>query len=243
MDDNVYDDNELLHLIKDNNDEVAFEKLYYKYRPLIISRLRKFRIKSINYDDYFQECLLTLSNCVNKYDPSRGKTFNKYFDMCCVNRIRNLLRSDRKFFYNVIFVDYDELEKYNYVINEKDNNYRLDEDSCLPAFSKFERLVYNLFKDGKTPKEISDGLHKPIRSIYNTFSRIKHKARKIPILSITKTKTEIWDMKKLSIMETEVIKLYNIGYKPNEIASILKLKNDQVYNALKRATKKLEEKD
>ena len=50
-------------------------------------------------------------------------------------------------------------------------------------------------------------------------------------------------MKKLSIMETEVIKLYNIGYKPNEIASILKLKNDQVYNALKRATKKLEEKD
>ena len=84
MNDNRYNDNELLYLIKNNNDEDAFEKLYYKYRPLIVNRLKKFRIKSNNYEDYFQECLLTLSTCVTKYDETKGKTFNKYFDMCCV---------------------------------------------------------------------------------------------------------------------------------------------------------------
>lgn len=239
MDEFRYNDDELLYLIKENSDEAAFEELYNKYRPLIVSRLKKFKIQDNNYDDYFEECLITLSECVVKYDKEKGKTFNKYFDMCCVYKIRNLLRSERKYFYNVILADYDEIEKYNYTKNERDGLNILNEVGFLTTFSKLEKDVYNLSKTGKTIKEISNELSKSVRCIYNTFSRIRKKSEKTPIIKTKNSTIDFWeDTSYLSKTEKKVAMLYAKGFKPSEIAIETSLTKEQVYNALKRATNK-----
>ena len=239
MDEFRYNDNELLYLIKEKKDEEAFVELYNKYRPLIISRLKRFKIKSGSYDDYFEECLITLSECVIKYDETKGKTFNKYFDMCCVFKIRNLLRSDRNYFYNVVLTDYDDLDRYNYSASDIDSLVTLGENGLISCFTKLEKDVYNLSQDGKSIKEISYELSKSIRCIYNTFSRIRRKREKTPIITDCNGSLDFYDKgRKLSKTEKKVIAYYQKGFRPSEIAGITGLKAEQVYNAIKRANKK-----
>ena len=94
-----YNDNELLYLISEY-DEYAFELLCEKYKPLIINRLKKFRIQAVNFDDYYQECLMVLYSCCENYREDKCYTFNIYLDVSIQNKIRNLLRKDHNYFYN-----------------------------------------------------------------------------------------------------------------------------------------------
>ena len=108
-----YNDNELLYLISEN-DENAFEILCDKYRPLIISRLRSFKIQEKNFTDFYQECLMVLYQCSENYREDKNFTFNVYLDMSIQNKIRNLLRKDKNYFYNVSLLDVDTIDKITF---------------------------------------------------------------------------------------------------------------------------------
>lgn len=239
MDSVGYDDDELLYLIKTNNDEFAFEKLYLKYRPLIISRLKRFRIQSRSFDDYFEECVITLSEAVKKYDKSRNKSFNRFFDMCIQNKIRNLLRDDYKYFYNFTLIDYDILESYNYKANEREGLLSLKEND-LNYLSEYEKIIFTYYRNRLSISEIGKRIQKSSSTVYKTIGRILEKIELKEKEKITKTERIINDNKiHLSPREKNVINLYNKGYKANMIATELNLKTEQVYNALKRSFNKI----
>ena len=75
-----YNDNELLYLISEK-DDVALEIMMTKYDPLIKSMLARYKIKSKNFEDFHQECLMVLYNCLNKYREDRKMSFNSYLEM------------------------------------------------------------------------------------------------------------------------------------------------------------------
>ena len=72
---NKYNDNELLYLLYEG-EEVARQLLFKKYKFLIYKRLRAFRIKDKNFDDFFQEGLMALNDAINHFNPYYHKSFN-----------------------------------------------------------------------------------------------------------------------------------------------------------------------
>ena len=104
-----YNDNELLYLISEK-DEVALEIMMNKYEPLIKSMLVRYKIKSKNFEDFYQECLMTLYNCVNKYREDRKISFNSYLEMSLNYCIQNILRKEKSYFYDVVLMEMQDLD-------------------------------------------------------------------------------------------------------------------------------------
>lgn len=220
-----YNDNELLYFISES-DEIALDIIVEKYKPLIKSRLIKYRIKEKNFEDFYQECLIILYKCVYKYREDKNVTFNSYLDSTIQQRIRNIILREKDYFYNVMFVGETELD---YMIETVYENYAEDKIELL---SKFELKVYNLIKEQTSIEAIYQMLGVTKKSIYNTINRIKLKMN-------TNNNINKCSNNKLSNFEKQVYDKHVIGYKPNEISYLLRVEVETVYNALKRIKRKL----
>lgn len=242
-----YNDNELLYLISEK-DDIALELLINKYEPLIKSRLIAYKIKRNNFDDFYQECLMTTYNCIEKYNPEKGATFNKYLDMSINFCIRNLLKKEKSYFYDVVIMDTEDLD---YVVPLQEESYN---DISLTGLSEYEQMVVKCLGEGMSIQDISVELNKDCRSIYNSISRIKSKVKKTQNKSGEKIIKENIDtnnidnnisMEKpknedgLSDLERRVYNKYKLGFKASEIAYFFGMDVPNVYNALKRAKKKI----
>ena len=224
-----YNDNELLYLISEN-DEGAFEILCEKYKPLIINRLRKFKIKNNYFDDFYQECLMTLSNCALKYREDKNYTFNIYLDVSIQNCIRNTLRKEKKYFYDVSLYEVEEIDKI--YLKEKSFNqdvYDLN-NKIYNIKNSFEKEVMILYSQGETVKEISKNLKCTLQKVYYIIGKYKVKEiRKVD---------NLWEGL-FSNLERQVFDMYKNGYRPYEIASSLSISPEMVYNAIKRIKQKI----
>ena len=222
-----YNDNELLYLISEK-DEVALEIMMNKYEPLIKSMLVRYKIKSKNFEDFHQECLMTLYNCVNKYREDRKISFNSYLEMSLNYCIQNILKKEKSYFYDVVLM---EMQDLDYILPVK------EEETIEYSFEKlslYEKKVLKYLSEGYTISNISLQLNKESRSIYNTISRIKNKS-KIGV-KISKKDTILSDFEK------RVYDKYLLGFKANEIAYLLRTDINSIYNALKRAKSKTKNK-
>lgn len=169
-----YNDYELLYLISEKND-YALEIMYKKYEPLIKKRIKDFKIKSRNREDYFQEGLWMLNIAIMKYDQNQRKTFNKYFDLILQRHFIHLLRSEKSYFYNTILTDNVELLGDCYYV---ENKYYQNEEDDITNFSNFEKEIFYYYKDNIKPREIAKVLNIPIKKVYDAICRIKKKSKK-----------------------------------------------------------------
>lgn len=172
-----YNDNELLYLIKNNNEE-AYLFLIKKYRGLIFKMIRKY---AIDEDDGYQEGLICLYNAINKYDSKYNKSFNKYFEQLLTNRFIDL-KHEQQIDYRVI-IDSELVDNY-VVLNEgvrtlnemniEDIYYKVKDN--LKGMETFIFIEYYMNK--KSPKEISSSNNLSLSSIYHIIYRIKRKIKK-----------------------------------------------------------------
>ena len=236
-----YNDNELLYLISET-DEIAFEFIVKKYEPLIKSRLVNFKINVRSFEDYFQECLMTLNKCIMKYRDDKEISFNKYFDKMLQYRIKHILESEKDYYYNVINVDEIELDKL--VITAAKDEF-VESEVML---SKYEKKVFELLKENKSIEIISSSLNKNAESVYNTIARVKRKLRNNKLSNNKLSDNKLSDNynlvynkshEELSFLEREVYLRYIQGYKAREISYMMRIEIDKVYNALRRIKKKL----
>ena len=72
-----YNDNELLYLISEK-DEVALEIMMNKYEPLIKSMLVRYKIKSKNFEDFYQKMTNLRKNYPNQTE--RMKLAREYIN-------------------------------------------------------------------------------------------------------------------------------------------------------------------
>ena len=223
-----YNDNELLYLISEY-DEAAFEILCEKYRPLIINRLKKFRIQPKNFEDYYQECLMVLYSCCNNYREDKNNTFNLYLDISIQNKIRNLLRKEHNYFYGVTLVELDKID--GVIFKDKDDlDYSKNHDGFLNRIRNLlEKEVMSLFLNGHNIKDIARALKIPSQRVYYIIGKYRPKER-------YKTINILGGI--FSDLENQVYDLYSKECKPREIAKFLNCDVSSIYNAIKRIKSK-----
>lgn len=164
-----YNDNELLYLLYEG-EEVAQKIIYKKYSNLIYKRLRDFRIKDKNFEDFFQEGLMALNDAINHFNPYFHKTFNKYFDLILQRRIIGLLKKEKEYFYRVTLVG----SFWSCCLLEEPIFY--DRWLSFDNLTQFEHKIYQLrFKQNYKAREISKLLNCDIKKVYNTIYTVKQK--------------------------------------------------------------------
>ena len=83
-----YNDFYLIYLIKEMHCEVSLKLMFEKYGIFIKKKIHSFKIRNIDYDDFYQEGLICLNKAIYSYNDKYKKTFYKYFDIFGEDRIK-----------------------------------------------------------------------------------------------------------------------------------------------------------
>jgi len=168
-------DYELIYLIKDNN-ETALNLLYKRYYYVIIKVIKEYNVQPKHWDDYIQEGYISLGKCLKKYDDRIECNFNTFFKLVLK---RDFIKLYKK--YNFYTIDLD-----TQYIEIKDNNIEYNAylndvyKKGLELINDVElRLIYiSTYKEGLTPREISQKYGFNIKRIYNDIQFIKKELNK-----------------------------------------------------------------
>lgn len=169
-------DYELLYLVQENSEE-ALEYLFKKYENLIKARIKAFKIKPKNYDDFYQEGLLALDKAIRTYDERFGKSFNKYFDLILQRRFMQILRREQRYVYDTMYV-----EQFYDIIEESKVLYHLELEEMIrnieANLSGFEKQVFECrVKRNLNTGETAKLLNCTTRQVYNAMLRIRQKLK------------------------------------------------------------------
>ncbi len=93
-----YNDYELLDLI-DDNDEVAYNIMINKYKPVIYNKaleyytyLRNNNYEGLTLDDFLEEGLITLNHAIKSFDSNKGSLFYSFLLVCLTSSFNLMLR-------------------------------------------------------------------------------------------------------------------------------------------------------
>lgn len=188
-------DYELLYMIREE-DEVAKDMFYEKYRPMVEMKAKKYfsQIQNKGYElnDLIQEGMIGLSNAIRDFNQDEETKFVTFASVCVERNIINFIREINR-------QKHQALNSYVSIHQESNSGRTLldildDKSSTNPENSfilleeqeelkekvkenltDFEKEVFDLRFEGFTYQEISILLNKSIKSIDGTISRIKQK--------------------------------------------------------------------
>lgn len=170
-------DYELLYLIEERNDD-AHALLIQKYQPLIKSKLRRFKIRPNEYDDYLQEGNLVLAVAIKKYNPRYGKTFTRFFELLLVRAISAKMTPSHK---QLIYFSE---EMFEHVFVQETPRPRLLDKHINLAREVLTELEFQIFidhyRDVKPLDQIALYRHLDVKKVYNCIYQIKRKLRESP---------------------------------------------------------------
>ena len=170
-----YNDNELIYLIRENDDN-SLDILFKKYRPIIISLCNYYysRIKDrgADYNDLVQEANISLYQAYLKYDDKLGVILYTFACSCIRNRLSSYTRTFFNQKNNIIntSISYDDSLFGTY------NNYYDMEHDFVTNKNKLsfdQSIVYELNINGFSYKEISILLDIPISTVSGRLCKIR----------------------------------------------------------------------
>lgn len=183
-------DFELVYLAQEGNEE-AINLLYQKYKPIIVKKSKNAIMYAthhgIDINDIMQEAYIGFDEAIKNFSQDEKASFYTFALLCIDRKITNYLRkttgSKGKILNEAVTID-DTLEKVlsdefsiEYNLIDKDNGSELINkiDNML---TEFEKRVFDLKLKEYSFEEIAKLLNKDVKSIYNTFQRIKVKIKK-----------------------------------------------------------------
>lgn len=186
-----YNDYELVSLAKEGNED-AINIIYQKYKPIIVKKSQNMIIRAshhgIEISDIMQEGYIGLEEAIMNFNEKDEASFYT-FAMLCINRqIINYLRKTTggkdKILNDAVAIDeyveknmkddYDTEFSFIYKEYEKDITSEIEKQ-----LTDFEFNVFKMKMNGYSFEEIANNLNRDLKSIYNTFQRIKVKVKKI----------------------------------------------------------------
>jgi len=186
-----YNDYELVSLAKEGNEE-AIDIIYQKYKPIIVSKSKDAIVNAshhgIEINDIMQEGYIGLDEAINAFSEMDNASFYTFAVLCINRQIINYLRKttrgkDRILNEAVTIDEYVEKNlkddydtEFSFISHEREERIIEKIDKVL---TEFENEVFKLKVDGYSFEEIANTLNRDIKSIYNTFQRIKIKIKKI----------------------------------------------------------------
>ncbi len=159
-------DYELVYLIRAQNDSIAFDFLFQKYKKFIWKYIHLMNIELREQDDFFQEGILILYKAVETFDESKNKTFTRYFELILRRHFYHLIYKLPKY---LLYEDSNFMSCFGYEEEQNDQDLM---DSC----SLFEKNIYQFyFVEKQAVKKISKQMACEPKKIYNAIFRIKEK--------------------------------------------------------------------
>jgi len=183
-------DYELVFLAQERNEE-AINLIYQKYKPIIVKKSKNAIVlvshHGIDINDIMQEGFIGLDEAIKNYSQNTEATFYTFAMLCVDRQISNYVRkmtSGKDKILNEAVTINDNLEKTvsdginieEYFIGKDSRKNKAKE--IREQLTEFEKQVFDLKLRGFSFEEISKSLNKDIKSIYNTFWRIKDKFKK-----------------------------------------------------------------
>ncbi len=186
-----HNDYELVYLAQNGNED-AINIIYNKYKPVIIKKSKNAILLAthhgIDINDIMQEGYIGLDEAIKSFSQNTNASFYT-FAILCIDRqiltyLRKITRGKNKTLNDAIALD-EVLEKtiddgtnlemnYIYKVTDSEIIQKLKE-----KLTDFEKKVFDLRVNGYGFDEIAKILNKDLKSIYNTFQRIKIKFKKI----------------------------------------------------------------
>lgn len=178
---------EELALLCQSGDKAAWEELYKRYKPRVLSIARRFFLSGGETEDLVQEGMCGLYSAVSGY-KSGGGSFSAFAHSCIKNRIVDTVKRGGGAKYSAlndflpIYGVGEELyssdcDTEQEVIGRETRREFLQKMSKILSALEFKVVV--LYIDGLTMAEISSALGTGVKSVDNALSRAKHKLQKM----------------------------------------------------------------
>ena len=186
-----YNDYELVAMAREGNED-AINIIYQKYKPLIITKSKDAICLASHHgleiSDIMQEGYIALEEAIQNFSENDNASFYTFAMLCIDRNIINFVRKNT-ISRNRLLNDASCIDDYveGNMIDESNLEfsfiYRDTEEELISKvrknFTDFEDKVFNYKMDGYSFEEIANTLNKDLKSIYNTFHRIKSKIKKI----------------------------------------------------------------
>ncbi len=184
-------DYELIALSHEGNED-ATRIIYEKYKPLIIKKSKKaFNYAShhgIDINDIIQESYIALDEAIKNFNQEDTASFYTFAMLCVERRITNYIKKTTNkrsmvlndavtlddVFGNMIG---DNINIENSIVTKDDDISKIK--TLRNGLTPLEKNVFDLKAKGFTFEEIAKSLNKDLKSVYNTFNRIKIKYKNI----------------------------------------------------------------
>ena len=187
MDTNDY---ETVFLAQDGNED-AINLLYHKYKPMIVKKSKNAIVfathHGIDIHDIMQEGFIGLDEAIRNFSQDTDATFYTFATLCIDRQILNYMRKmtggrDRAL--NEAITINDSIEKtvddgtdIEASLMGRDTDIHMAKE-IRELLTDFEKKVFDMRLNDYTFEEIAKALNKDMKSIYNTFQRIRLKIKK-----------------------------------------------------------------
>lgn len=191
-----YPDNELTYHLNDNN-EIAQDILYNKYKFIIDSILSKYRrvfyAYNIDIEEVRQEANLAFSYAIYNYDEKKDASLNTFITLCVERKVRSIIRNREtiksKVQSETLSLNGDNEINLEDVIGDETyeplktltsiDMLKYINNEVKTLLSNNELEVYNLLIQGMNYQEIATILNKKPKQIDNTIQRIRKKLQSL----------------------------------------------------------------
>ena len=185
-----YNDYELVSLAQEGNED-AINIIYNKYKPIVIKKSKNAIMYAnhhgIEINDIMQEGFIGLDEAIKNFSQNDTATFYTFASLCIdrkiVNYLRRMTQGKNKILNDAVTID-DMIERVVSDCNDLELEF-ISKSEQMDLIKKinmelteFEKEVFNLRIKGYSFEEIAKTLNKDVKSIYNTFHRIKTKIKK-----------------------------------------------------------------
>ena len=177
---------EELALACQGGDKAAWEKLYIKYKPIVLSIARRFFLSGGETEDLVQEGMCGLYSAVAGFRKESGG-FTAYANRCIRNRIVDAVKlsngakhSALNNFLPIMEVGSEWASRDNpedEIIGREGKKEVLQKMSKVLSSLEFKAII--MYTDGMSMAEISSALGKNMKSIDNAINRAKNKLQSI----------------------------------------------------------------
>lgn len=178
-------DEELVHALQEG-DKSAWEKLYTKYKPIVLSIARRFFLSGGETEDLVQEGMCGLYSAVTGFRPESG-AFSTYANKCIKNRIVDAVKMSNGAKHSALNNFLPIMEVGNsWISNDNPEDEVIGRESKKEILQKMSKVLSSLefkaiimYTDGLSMTEISSALGKNTKSIDNAINRAKNKLQGI----------------------------------------------------------------
>lgn len=177
-------DEELMKRLEAGETEVT-EYLLDKYKPLVKSRARTLYLIGGEKDDLIQEGMIGLFRAIRGFRASGERSFYTFAELCIMRQMYTAVQASGRKKHAPLnsYVSLDEgtelLTEQNpedLVIDQENLESRYDQ--IHRRLSDMEKLVLELYLEGKTYMQIASVIGKNEKAVDNTIQRLKKKLDK-----------------------------------------------------------------